>query len=137
MRIALIGLQGEHTPPAGYGAIGRIVADLAVALNRHVEVLPVVVEGSGVTLQALEVPYLGRRGIPDPERLAKYADVLPGCDVIHNHDPAMAHWREEQVGAPVVITLHTNRLPCASVASRFAYLSQFQARHLKRFRFAG
>lgn len=137
MRIALVGLQSERTPPAGYGAIGRVVADLAASLSGLVEVLPVVAEGSRVSPRALEVPYVGRRGTPDPEQLARYSDVLSGCTVVHNHDPAVIEWLEEHVDAPVVTTLHTTSLPVSSPATRFAYLSRFQARHLKCAGFAG
>ncbi|MFC0864811.1 glycosyltransferase [Sphaerimonospora cavernae] len=137
MRIALIGLQREHTPPAGYGAVGRIVAGLAVALSRRVEVLTVVAKGSRVSPRSFEVPYVGRRGTPDPEHMARYANVLSRCDVVHNHDPEMIEWLEKHVATPVVTTLHTNRLPAASPTARFAYLSEFQARGLKHVGFAG
>ena len=137
MRIALVGLQTEHTPPAGYGATGRIVAGLAAALSPHVEVVPVVAEGSRVSPRGLEVPFVGRRGTPDPGRMARYRGVLSGCDVVHNHDPAMVGWFEEHVAAPVVTTLHTNHLPAAGRAARFAYLSNYQARSLGWVGFAG
>ena len=62
MRIALIGLQSEHTPPVGYGATGRIVAALATALSRHVEVLPLVAEGSGMSLASVGGALRGASG---------------------------------------------------------------------------
>lgn len=137
MRVALIGLQSELTPPAGYGAVGRIVAGLAQTLGTRIGVVPVVAEGSALSMPALRVPFVGRRGIPDPQRLAPYRKVLAGCDVVHNHDPAMTEWLVEHLRTPVVTTLHTNRIPESAGTSRFGYLSGFQARTLCYARFAG
>jgi hypothetical protein len=138
MHIGLISLQTERTPPPGYGAVGRIVSELALGLYvRGIEVLPIVAEGSTLDMPKLTVPFVGHRRSPDPESFRDYVDALMGCDIVHNHDPNMTHWLEETLSVPVITTLHVKGFPRSASSSRFGYISAYQASVLGRRGFSG
>jgi glycosyltransferase involved in cell wall biosynthesis len=136
MRIALVSVQTELTPPSGYGAVGRIVENLANCLSGHAEVTVVASEGSTTQHPLLPIAGVGRRGSPDPLALESHRSVLQSFDVIHNHDPSVAAWLCDVAGSKVVTTPHTNRSDLPS-GRPHAFVSYSQARLLRYRGFAG
>jgi hypothetical protein len=111
MRIAIISLQTEHTPPTSYGAVGRIAASHAAALSQAGHGVIVVAASGSVPPAIPNLHYLmrplARSGVPIAEKLSRdIIEVLRGADVIHNHDPYLAGLAS-QVAVPIVETSHT------------------------------